>query len=126
MRTAGTEPEHDTMDITECRFGGLTIDGVAYDMDMIIHAGQVHPNWWRRAGHSLCMEDLAVILDDPPETLVIGRGHMKVMRIPAETRAALADLGIELIDASTPKAVATFTELQGQNRRVSAGFHLTC
>ncbi len=114
------------MEISECSFGRLTIDGVSYDTDVIIHAGQVHPNWWRKQGHSLCVDDLAAILAAPPEVLVIGRGHMKVMRVPAETRARLAERGIELIELSTPQAVRRFVELLGQNRRVSAGFHLTC
>ncbi len=114
------------MEISDCRFGGLTIDGVDYDKDVIIHAGRVHPDWWRKKGHSLCMEDLAVVLADPPDVLVIGRGHMKVMRVPTETRDALAQRGIELMDLSTPKAVERLTDLLAQGRRVSAGFHLTC
>ena len=114
------------MEITDCAFGQLTVDGVAGGEDLIIHAGRVHADWWRRKGHSLCMEDLAVVLDDPPEVLVIGRGHMKVLRVPRETRAALADRGIELIDLSTPKAVERFGELLAEDRRASAGFHLTC
>ena len=114
------------MEITGCSFGRITIDGVDYDQDVIIHAGQVHPDWWRKKGHSLCMDDLTIVLADPPEVLVIGRGHAKVLRVPAETRAALAERGIELIDLSTPKAAARFAELLAENRRVSAGFHLTC
>ncbi len=114
------------MDLTDCHFGRLTVDGVTYDEDLIIHAGRVHPKWWRHSGHSLCMDDLAAILDEPPELLVIGRGHMKILRVPADTRAALMQRGIELIDLSTPKAVKRFTELFEGGRRVSAGFHLSC
>jgi len=114
------------MEISECRFGRLVIDGVAYERDLIIHGGRVYPNWWRREGHSLCIEDLSIVLDDPPQILVIGRGHMSVMQIPDATRAYLAERGIELIGLSTPQAVERFTVLLSQGRRVSAGFHLTC
>jgi len=114
------------MEITECRFGRLTIDGVTYDKDLIIHDGRVHPNWFRKKGHSLFPEDLSVVLLNPPEVLVVGRGHMKVMRVPDETRVALAERGVELVDLSTPHAVARFMELVAENRRVSAAFHLTC
>ncbi|MBN1341112.1 MAG: hypothetical protein JXQ73_00430 [Phycisphaerae bacterium] len=112
--------------ITECRFGRITIDGQTYDKDLILHEGHVHPNWWRASGHGLCMEDLAAILAQPPEVLVIGRGHMKVLRVPATTREALAQRHVELIDVSTPKAVDRYLQLAAQGRRVSAGLHLTC
>ncbi len=114
------------MEISDCRFGSITIDGTRYDKDVIIHNGRVYPNWWRRKGHGLCMEDLETILDDPPSVLVIGRGHHKVMRVPEGTRSALADRGIELVDLSTPKAAQRFEELVAEGKDVSAGFHLTC
>jgi hypothetical protein len=114
------------MQITECRFGRLTIDGVGYESDVIVHNGRVYPDWYRKKGHSLSMDDLEVVLADPPELLVLGRGHLKVMRVPDETRAALADRGIELIDLSTPNAVQRFMELLPGGRRVSAAFHLNC
>jgi hypothetical protein len=114
------------MQITECRFGRLTIDGVSYDRDVIIHNGRVYPDWYRKKGHSLSMDDLEIILTGPPEVLVLGRGHLKVMRVPDGTRAALAEHGIEPIDLSTPKAVARFMELLPGDRRVSAAFHLSC
>ena len=114
------------MQITRCRFGEITVDGVRFDKDLIIDDGHVHPNWLRKAGHSLCLDDLAVILNNPPEILVVGRGHMKVLRIPDDTRRALVDRGIELIDLSTPHAAQRFVELIEGDRRVSAAFHLTC
>lgn len=128
MHGTGSLPEGDqaAMEITRCRFGRITIDGVEYDKDVIIHGGRVHPNWWREKGHRLSVDDLAIILEDPPEVLVVGRGHMKLMRVPRATRRAVAQRGIELIEGSTPEAVARLAELLMQGRRVSAGFHLAC
>ncbi len=114
------------MQITECRFGEMTLDGVRYDKDLVVHQGEVHPNWFRKAGHSLCLNDLAIILNDPPEVLVVGCGHLKILRIPDETRGALAERGIDLIGLSTPHAVRRFLELIAEGRRVSAAFHLSC
>ncbi len=114
------------MQISACNFGSITVDGETYTKDLIIHDGQVHPEWWRQKGHSLCMDDLATVLTDPPEVLVIGRGQHGVMRIPDETRRALKEKGIELVDLPTPKAVDRYQELAASGRKVSAGFHLTC
>lgn len=114
------------MQISDCRFGSITIDGQTYTKDVIIHSGRVHPEWWRAKGHSLCMDDLTTILGDPPDVLVIGRGQHGVMKVPESTRQALADKGIELVDLKTPQAVDKFAELDASDRTVSAGFHLTC
>jgi hypothetical protein len=35
---------------------------------------RVVPNWWRREGHSLALEDFAEVEDELPENLILGTG----------------------------------------------------
>lgn len=111
--------------IAHYAFGTITIDGRTYRSDVIVLPNRVVPNWWRRSGHSLVLDDLGEIVADPPSTLVIGTGAHGGMSVPAETRAALEDLGIEVIAEPTGKAVDTYNRL-ARRGRVAAGLHLTC
>jgi hypothetical protein len=106
-------------------FGIITIDGRTYRSDVIVLPDRVIPDWWRKSGHSLVLEDLGEVVADPPATLIIGTGAYGDMSVPADTRGALEDLGIEVIVQPTAEAVDTYNRL-APRRRVAAGFHLTC
>jgi hypothetical protein len=96
MRTENSNP------ITSYEFGKITIAGRAYTADVIIWPDRVRSNWWRKEGHSLCLEDLKDVLSDPPERLLVGRGYYGAMQVPEATRAALAERGIEVHAVETP------------------------
>jgi hypothetical protein len=55
-------------------FGKISIDGKTYSSDVIIFPERVHDSWWRKEGHSLCLEDIQDVFDYLPEVLIIGRG----------------------------------------------------
>src|SRR5918994_7963900 len=55
-------------------FGSLTVDGERHTRDLIVLPDRVVPDWWRREGHSLAMEDLDEVIDELPERLILGCG----------------------------------------------------
>ena len=115
------------MSVDSYAFGRITIDGQAYAKDVLILPGRgVHSPWWRQAGHNLTPEDLAEVLADPPETLVIGTGYYGNMAVPEATLAALRERGIEPLVARTADAVAELNRLQRESARIAAALHLTC
>ncbi len=111
--------------IDEYSFGRIVIGGQSYGADVIIYPDRVDAGWWRRQGHSLCLEDLAGPLAAAPAVLVIGQGQPGLMKVPEEVRQEIEARGIELIVAPTQTAVNRYNELSPA-RRVVAGLHLTC
>ncbi len=111
--------------IEEYDFGRIRVSGSEYRRDIIIHKGKVHANWWRKEGHNLVPEDLKVILDEPPEVLVIGTGYSGLMKVPNETIKFLEERGIKTIIRRTSEACKIFNKLR-EKQDVSAALHLTC
>ena len=112
--------------IDSYRFGEITVEGVRYTRDLIILPGGVRPNWWRREGHRLSLEDLEEVLREKPEVLVVGTGYSGLMRVPKELVERLREEGIEVMIQRTGEAWKTYNRLLGEGRRVAAAFHLTC
>ncbi|MBU7022876.1 MAG: hypothetical protein HXS40_01820 [Theionarchaea archaeon] len=103
-------------------FGRIVIDGKEYTSDVLIVGGKVH-SWWRKQGHRVAPEDLDVVVNASPETLVVGMGAYGAMKVPDKTEDYLRNKGIELIAEKTGDAVNTFDKLTGKK---AAAFHLTC
>jgi len=114
------------MKIRDYTFGRIDIDGTVYTSDVIVYPEHVQSHWRRQEGHSLSVDDLADVLRDPPQVLVIGTGHDGVLQVPAETLAALRTRGIEPRVMKTGEAVAELNRLQREAARVAAVLHLTC
>jgi hypothetical protein len=114
------------MQITDYRFGHVTIAGMEYDSDVLITRHGVRERWRRRSGHSLSMEDLEDLLTDPPRTLVVGTGFYGRMQVPRETELGLSRKGVQLRCLVTAEAVAEFNRLQERDAAVAAALHLTC
>ena len=107
-------------------FGEIVIDKRRYISDLIIFPGRVSSGWWRREGHSLCLEDLEEALRERPEVLVVGTGYSAMMKVPSEVKGILESTGIELIVQSTQDACKIYNKLLRSGRRVVAALHLTC
>ncbi len=103
----------------------MVINGQHYRDDLILTEGSVVDSWWRIRGHSLCLEDLQPVLEDPPEVLVVGQGDPGLMEVPEELADALRARGIEVMAAPTREAVRLFNSLAGR-RKTAGAFHLTC
>lgn len=114
------------MHIDAYQFGRIVIDGKEYTQDVIIHPDRIEAGWWRRQGHLLHEEDLASLLQQPPEVLVIGNGFAGVMRVPGELVAKLKAQGMDVHVCHTRAAVKLYNQLQGGDKQVAAALHLTC
>lgn len=114
------------MHIDSYQFGKVIIDGVSYNSDIIILGNSVHPNWWRKEGHLLSVDDLERVIITEPSILVVGCGASGLMKVPSKTRKVLQEHNIELKALNTGKAVQKFNELSQANVSVAAALHLTC
>ena len=114
------------MHIDSYQFGKIVIDGIAYNSDCLILGNSVQADWWRKQGHSLCAEDLHRILTAKPSVLVVGCGASGLMKVPEDTRQALAEHRIKLEALDTGKAIERFNELSRTSTGVAAALHLTC
>ena len=111
--------------ISAYSFGKICVSGTWYKRDLLISRGKIFPDWWRRNGHVCDVEDIAEILADGPDILILGQGTPGMMRTTQGLRQFLHHQGIKLIEQPTAEAVTTFNNLHRQDK-VAAGFHLTC
>jgi hypothetical protein len=114
------------MHIDSYQFGKIVIDGKAYNSDCLIIGDSVRPNWWRKQGHLLTVNDLQSVIAAKPSILVIGCGASGMMKVSENIVQILLEHGIELFTDNTRKAVAKFNELSGKAENIAAALHLTC
>ena len=114
------------MKIEDYEFGRIRIDGKEYRNDVIVFPDHVSPEWWRKDGHSLAMEDLEEVVQYDPDLLIVGRGAYGIMQIPEETREALFKRNIQLIDEVTATAIQIFNNRNEKGEKAVGAFHLTC
>ena len=114
------------MRIDSYSFGVMRVGGSEYRTDLIVFPDRVEPDWWRKQGHSLVIEDLDDVLDFKPEILIVGKGDSGLMQIPASTEKALLERGIELRAENTGRACQIFNEQIQKGKKVVGAFHLTC
>jgi hypothetical protein len=105
-------------------FGRLTVDGQEHTRDLIVLPGRVVPDWWRREGHSLAMDDLDEVVDELPARLVLGVGAQSQLRPDPAVIAELERRGVKVECLPTDAAVRRYGELD--ERRTAAALHLTC
>ena len=105
-------------------FGRLKVDGREHTRDLIVLPDRVVPDWWRRDGHSLAMEDLDEVLDELPPRLVLGVGADSRLRPDPAVIAELERRGVQVEGLPTDAAVRRYGELD--ERRTAAALHLTC
>src|SRR5438874_1814005 len=109
--------------IEQYEFGRIRIDGEDYSRDVIVLPDRVVPNWWRKDGHSLVIEDLEDLLDELPDHLVVGTGADQRMRPEADALESLRSRGVDVETLPTPQAVRRYTELDPAE--AAAALHLT-
>ncbi len=107
-------------------FGEIIVDGKRYFSDLLIFPKKVLSGWWRKKGHSLCIEDLKDVIKEKPEVIVIGTGYAGLMKVPNDVREQIRNLGIDLIIQRTEEACKTFNKLLKAGKMVVAALHLTC
>ncbi len=111
--------------IDSYQFGEIAVDGKRYISDVIILPSRVKSGWWRKKGHQVSPEDLAEVMAEKPEVLVVGTGSSGLMLVLPETYRYLEAQDIEIIAQPTDEACQTYNQLCGSRRAVAA-LHLTC
>jgi hypothetical protein len=106
------------------RFGWIVVDGEEQTRDVIILPDRVLPNWWRKEGHALVLDDLEDVLHDLPERLILGTGASGQMRPDPAALEALRRRGIDVEVARTDEAVRLFADADPAT--TAAALHLTC
>src|SRR5919204_3691612 len=99
-------------------FGRITVDGKEHTRDLIVLPGRVVPEWWRREGHSLAMEDLDAVKNELPERLILGCGAHGRLRPDPGVIEALRRQGVEVEALPTAEAVRRYGE--SDERRTAA------
>jgi hypothetical protein len=110
--------------IDEYDFGRIVVDGVEQTQDVILLPGRVVPNWWRQDGHGLVLDDLAAVLDEIPERLIVGTGAHGRLTPDPDALERLRERGIEVEALPTGEAVRRYDALNPD--RTAAALHLTC
>ncbi len=112
--------------IEKYSFGSMVIKGKRYTSDLKIINGKVVPNWWRKSGHIVVVDDILDILAAKPDILVLGKGKPGLMKSTRQLKEVLQENSIELIEETSESAMLTFNKLFERGEAVCAGFHLTC
>ena len=111
--------------IDSYQFGEIVIDGKKYSSDVVIFPDRVRDDWWRKTGHELCLGDIAGVMTENPEVLVVGSGDSGLMKVLPEVEQAAQARGIKLIVETTDKACNAYNQLS-HSQKVVATLHITC
>jgi len=106
-------------------FGRMEVNHQMFTSDLIIFPDRVVSSWWRKTGHSLCLEDVEEVFLEDPAVIVIGTGFSGLMKVEEEVKNKAHSKGIDLILGITEKAVQVFNEIHLEKKTIGA-FHLTC
>ena len=106
------------------RFGELTVDGRVERRDVIVLPGRVVRDWRRQRGHRLALGDLAAVMDELPQRLVVGTGAEGRMVLDDDLATRLAARGVDVEALATADAVRRYTGLDPAT--TAAALHLTC
>jgi hypothetical protein len=107
------------------RFGQITVNGKKYTSDVIISGDKIKDGWWRKGGHHLQLEDIAEVIAENPQVLIIGTGASGLLKVPPEVNRAVEVRGIKLIVETTDKACYKYNQLCRSQKTVAA-LHITC
>ena len=110
--------------IDSYQFGEIVIDGKKYTHHVVISGGTVR-KWRTKEGHLLCPDDLADIIKDKPEVVVIGTGKFGEVRVPQTVLDYARRHSVKVICQVTDEACRTYNDLT-VSARVAAALHLTC
>jgi hypothetical protein len=110
--------------LTDYSFGSLRVDGERHSKDLIVLPHRVVPDWWRREGHSLAMEDFDEVIDELPDRLILGCGAHARLEPPPAVLDELRARGVAVETMPTADAVRRYGELDPE--RTAAALHLTC
>src|ERR687888_1834914 len=78
------------------RFGRVLLDGDEQTRDVIVLPDRVVPNWWRKDGHALVLDDLDDVVAELPSHLLVGTGANGQLKPDSDAVEQLRERGIEV------------------------------
>lgn len=112
--------------IQDHSFGKIVVNNTLFTSDIKIINGSVIPNWWRKRGHLVEVDDIHDILQAKPKMVILGKGDPGLMKSSLSLQKSLQTNGIELIEETTPQAIQRFNRLFKDGIKIAAGFHISC
>ena len=107
------------------QFGQVVVNGKRYTSDVIVFPDKVRSDWWRKSGHQLCLDDIAEVIPEKPEVVVVGTGASGLMKVLPEVKQSVEAQGIAIVVQTTDEACHTYNQLC-HSQKVVAALHLTC
>ncbi|MEM2021230.1 MAG: Mth938-like domain-containing protein [Zestosphaera sp.] len=112
--------------IDHYEFGGIIINGIEYDHDLVVTPEGLLKDWWRIEGHRLQLADVRDFLNVRADLVVIGTGYDGMMRVDDEVIESFKRSGLEVYVARSRQAVKRYNDEVSMGRRVLLLIHLTC
>jgi hypothetical protein len=118
------------MTIESTAFGSITVDGTAYEHDVIIRlSGEVMKRKKRLSkqyygtSHVISKDEAKFVFEKGCKQLIVGSGQMGNVHLSPEAEAYFSKKGCEVLLLPTPQAINAFNK----SRARKAGlFHVTC
>lgn len=112
--------------LKDYQFGRIKVNNTEHRADLIVGKDFLKPNWWRKEGHSICLEDLKEVLEQNPEVLIIGTGAFGRVKVPKSVIKELEKQDCAVSVLKTKQAVELYNLLLEKDKKVFAALHLTC
>ena len=111
--------------IDSYQFGEIVVSGKKYTSDIIIFPDRIRDNWWRKTGYHLCLKDVAEVMTENPEVLVVFTGASGLMKVLPEVERGVESQGIKLIVEATDKACHAYNHVC-HSQRALALLYIAC
>jgi len=115
------------MKFQDCKFGSVKYNGKEYNHDIVVHVdGTITPRRKeisrRKYGtsHTLAQEEIEPLLDENPNTIIVGSGVYGVLKL------GKINIKANIMKLPTCKAIKEYNSLIEAGERVAAIIHVTC
>jgi hypothetical protein len=122
------KPKHQTNSvlISSTKFGSITIGNKKYENDVFVSYKDTVKEGETASRHLISKKELALLLGDKPDVIVLGTGQEGCMRISSDSSELAKNKGIEIVESKTPDAIKKFNQLYASGRKVVGYMHVTC
>jgi len=118
------------MEIESTSFGAITIDGKAYEHDVVVRlSGEVVKRKkqlskkYYGTSHMLSKDEAKFVFEKGCKQLIVGSGQFGNVQLSPEADAYFAKKGCEVLLRPTPEAIRLFNRSKGKKIGL---FHVTC
>jgi len=117
-------------EVQSLQWGSMEIEGIGSGKDFKLWPGGGRPWNWSEFGTShspgIQVPDVEELVTNGCEVVVLTRGMLSRLKVPAETLEYLRSNNIEPIVSGTKEGVKIYNEYAARNIPVGGLFHSTC